>query len=162
LEGGIPGAGGSPFDVFSNIFEGGRRQGGSQGPRKAKSVLHPIEVSLSDVYCGVKKKMKITRDRICKECNGKGGKEDSISQCAKCGGAGRVAKVVKMGMMISQTISACDECRGKGKVIKDKCKKCKGKAVMEDVKIIDIEVDKGTPEGHRFVFSGEADEYVFS
>lgn len=142
------------------MFGGGGHRQKAQGPRKAKSVLHLLEVLLADVYTGVKKKMKVTRDRICKECNGKGGKEDSISQCAKCGGAGRVAKIVKMGPMVSQTISACDECRGRGKVIKDKCKKCRGKAVVEDVKIIDIDVEKGTPEGHRYVFKGEADEYV--
>lgn len=139
------------------MFEG---RGERQGPRKAKSALQPLEISLNDAYCGAKKKMKITRERVCKECGGKGGKEDSITQCAKCGGAGRVAKVVRMGNMVSQTISGCDECRGRGKVIKDKCKNCKGKGVVQDIKIIDIDVEKGTPEGHRYVFAGEADEYV--
>lgn len=104
--------------------------------------------------------MKVTRDRVCKDCEGKGGKEESIAQCTKCGGAGRIAKMVKMGFMVSQTISPCDECRGRGKVIKDKCKSCKGHGVKEEVKILDIEVEKGTPEGHRYVFAGEADEYV--
>ena len=104
--------------------------------------------------------MKVTRDRVCKECEGKGGKEDSVSQCGSCGGSGRVAKVVKMGFMVSQTITTCEECRGKGKIIKDKCKLCKGKGVVEDVKVLDIDVEKGVPEGHRYVFKGEADEYV--
>lgn len=142
-----------------DMFNGGRGQR-NQGPRKAKSVLHVLVVTLADVYVGVKKKMTITRDRICKDCNGKGGKEDSITECQKCGGAGRVAKIVRMGMMVTQSISACDECRGRGKVIKDKCKTCKAKCVFEDSKEIEIEVGKGTPEGHRFVFNGEADEYV--
>jgi len=159
LEGDIPGGpGGAPFDIF-DLFE--RRARGPQGPRKGRSVLHLLKVNLSDIYKGVKRKMKVTRDRICKECQGKGGREDSITECPACKGAGRVAKVVKMGFMISQTIAPCDECHGRGKIIKDKCKNCKGKAVLEDQKIIEIEVEKGTPEGHRYVFAGEADEYVF-
>ncbi len=154
LEGNVPpGAGGFGFE---DLLRNARRD---QGPRKAKSVLHLLEVPLSDIYAGAKKKMKVTRDRVCQECKGKGGKEDSITECATCGGAGRVAKVVRMGFMVTQTITHCEDCRGKGRVIKDKCKKCNGKCVIEEVKIIDVEVDKGTPEGHRFVFAGEADEY---
>ncbi len=161
LEGGIPNGGGSPFDLFDLLGGGGRRQG-PQGPRKAKSVLQLLELSLADVYVGAKKNMKITRDRPCPDCKGKGGKEDSITECAKCKGAGRVMKVVQMGFMVSQSISPCDDCRGRGKVIKDKCPRCKGKAIVEDVKVLEVNVEKGTPEGHRFVFSGEADEYVRS
>ena len=160
LESGGPGAGGSSFDLFDLLNGGGARRQGPPGRRKAKSALQVLELSLAEVYAGTKKKMKVTRDRVCTECKGKGGKEESITECSKCKGAGRVAKVVQMGFMVSQTISACDECRGRGKVIKDKCPKCKGKAIVEDVKVLEITVDKGTPEGHRFVFSGEADEYV--
>ena len=157
MEGGIPGSGGSGFDVFDFL---NKRGGRSQGPRKAKSVLQVLEVSLKDVYNGIKKKLKITRDRVCKDCNGKGGKEDSITKCEACNGAGRVAKIVKLGFMVTQTISPCDECRGKGKIIKDKCKPCKGKGVIEEIKTLEIDIEKGVPEGHRYVFKGEADEYV--
>ena len=31
--------------------------------------------------------------------------------------------------MIMQTQTSCDECNGEGKIIKDKCKECKGKMV---------------------------------
>lgn len=144
-----------PFDI---IFGNARR--GPQGPRKGKSILQLIEVSLTDVYNGVKKKMKVTRSRLCKECNGKGGKEDSIIECTACSGTGRVTKVVRMGFMVSQTVSPCSECRGRGKVIKDKCKKCKGKAIVEEEKVLELDIAKGTPEGHRFIFNGDADEYV--
>lgn len=160
-------------DIFSHIFGG--RGGPSSGPppkRKAKSVLHLLEVSLADVlvsayfkiksqvYKGCHKKMKISRDRVCKECEGRGGKGDSVIQCTKCNGMGKVIKTVSSGFMMTQTIAHCDSCRGRGKIIKDKCKKCSGNGVVTDVKIQDIELEKGTPDGHRYVFKGEADEYV--
>jgi len=104
--------------------------------------------------------MKITRNRICKECNGKGGKEETITKCSACSGTGRVAKVIQMGNMISQTIKACDECRGRGKTIEEKCKECNGRTVVEEQKTIELDIVKGTPDGHRFTFNRESDEYV--
>jgi len=153
LDGSIP-TGGAGFD-----FEDLLRQKRDMGPKKAKSVLHLLEVPLSDIYTGIKKQMKVTRDRVCAECKGKGGNEDSITTCTTCGGSGRVAKVIRMGFMVTQSISHCDDCRGKGKIIKDKCKKCLGKCVIEETKILEVDVEKGTPECHRFTFAGEADEY---
>ena len=137
-----------------------RRGQGKKGKRKTKSKRQIQEDSLKDIYTGKKKKKKVTRDREGKEREGKGGKEGAVSKWGSCGGSGRVAKVVKMGIMVSKTITTCEECRGKGKIIKDKCKLCKGKGVVEDVKVLDIDVEKGVPEGHRYVFKGEADEYV--
>lgn len=155
LEGGVPGPGGDPFEfLFKNAGRGPR------GPKKGKSILQLIEVSLGDIYNSTKKKLKVTRTRLCKECNGKGGKEDSITECTACSGTGHIAKVVKMGFMMSQSISPCNECRGRGRVIKDKCKACKGKTVVEEEKVLELDITKGTPEGHRFVFKGDADEYV--
>lgn len=153
LEGGIPDSN-NPFEF---LFKHGRAP---QGPRKTKSILQLVELTLADVYTGIKKKIKVVRNRICAQCGGKGGSEESIAECTACSGTGRVAKVVKMGFMISQTISACEECGGRGKTIKDKCKKCHGKTVVEEAKTLELDIDKGTPEGHRFVFNGESDEYV--
>ncbi len=157
-EEGLENGGPPPTGTSFEDILGGMR--GQRGPRKGKSVLQLLEISLKDIYTGTKKKMKVTRDRICKECEGKGGVGDSVTECKACNGAGRVAKVVRMGMMITQTIQPCSECRGRGKIIKDKCTKCGAKGVLEDVKILEIDVEKGTPEGHRYVFAGEADEYV--
>ena len=144
-------------------MEGGEGPGrGPQGPRKGKTMLHLIEISLYDSYNGVDKKMRVNRLRICKECEGKGGKEDSIAPCNGCSGMGRVAKMVRMGFMVTQMIAPCDECQGRGKIIKDKCKNCKGRCVVEEEKVLELNIEKGTPEGHRFVFKEDADEYVSS
>lgn len=147
-------------DLFRMFSEGGRPGGGAERKRKAKSVLHLLEVSLADVYKGVQKKMKFTRDRICKDCDGKGGKGDSITECQRCGGHGKVIQTISRGFMMTQTIAPCDACRGRGKIIKDKCKKCGGATVNSEVKVQDVDVEKGTPDGHRYTFKGEADEYV--
>jgi DnaJ homolog subfamily A member 2 len=159
MPGGPGGPGGEGFGgLFEHLFTGQGPRG--ERKRKAKAVLHLLDVSLSEVYSGTKKKMKFTRDRICKDCEGRGGKGDSITECARCKGRGQVIEVISRGFMMTQSISACDVCRGRGKVIKDKCTKCNAKGYVPDVKIENIDVEKGTPDGHRYVFKGEADEYV--
>jgi DnaJ family protein A protein 2 len=152
LEGGLPGTGSDPFDFIN-------RHGRQQGPRKSKSILQLIEISLTDAYNGTKRKVRITRNRICKDCNGKGGKEETITECSVCSGTGRIVKIIQMGNLIQQTMRVCDECHGRGKVIGDKCKKCNGRAVVEEQKVIELDIAKGTPDGHRFTFDGESDEY---
>jgi DnaJ homolog subfamily A member 2 len=63
--------------------------------------------------------------------------------------------------MYSQSTKPCDDCEGKGEVIneKDKCKECNGKKVVKDKKILEVQIDKGAPNGEKYVFHGEADEY---
>lgn len=51
-------------------------------------------------------------------------------------------------------------CHSLGEVIneKDRCKKCEGKKVIKEVKILEVHVDKGMKHGQRITFSGEADQ----
>jgi len=64
-----------------------------------------------------------------------------------------------MGPMMLQTQQTCDECKGTGQVIKDKCKDCKAEKVVYVNKKIDVEIDKGVPDGHRYTFADEGDQY---
>jgi DnaJ family protein A protein 2 len=63
--------------------------------------------------------------------------------------------------MYSQSTRPCDDCEGKGEVIneKDKCKECLGKKVLKEKKILEVQIDKGAPNGEKYVFHGEADEF---
>ena len=73
-----------------------------------------------------------------------------------------VTKMVQLGPgMYSQSSGPCDKCGGKGEIIneKDKCKTCNGKKVNKERKVIDVEIDKGTPHEYKYTFHGEADEY---
>jgi DnaJ family protein A protein 2 len=49
---------------------------------------------------------------------------------------------------------------GEGYVIKecDKCKECKGQKVSQEKKMLEVDIDKGAPDGKRYVFPGESDE----
>lgn len=63
--------------------------------------------------------------------------------------------------MYSQRTGPCDECSGQGETVneKDKCKTCNGKKVTKEKKVLEVQVDKGAPNGERYIFHGEADEF---
>lgn len=53
-------------DIFSQMFGGGmRRQGGPQKPKKGKPVMHPMKLTLADIYNGKSTKIAVNRERIC-------------------------------------------------------------------------------------------------
>lgn len=54
----------------------------------------------------------------------------------------------------------CGDCSGTGSSLreKDRCKKCKGKKVMEEKKLVEFWIERGMEEGDRIVLPGEADQ----
>lgn len=57
-------------------------------------------------------------------------------------------------------LSGLTACLSVGEVIseKDRCKKCEGKKVVKEVKILEVHVDKGMKHGQKITFGGEADQ----
>lgn len=140
---------------------GGRRPQQS-GPKKGKPVMHPLKVTLEEVYAGKTTKIAVNRERLCSGCDGKGGKDGAVQKCKTCKGKGMVIKMQQLGPgMYSQSQGPCDDCRGQGEVIneKDKCKTCNGKKVQKEKKILEATIDKGVPNGFQYTFHGEADEF---
>ena len=62
--------------------------------------------------------------------------------------------------MITQNVTTCPRCQGTGEIIDqaDKCKKCKGKKVVDEKKTIVVHIEPGMEDGDKISFSGCADE----
>uniref|UniRef100_A0AAY5KRT0 DnaJ heat shock protein family (Hsp40) member A2a n=1 Tax=Esox lucius TaxID=8010 RepID=A0AAY5KRT0_ESOLU len=143
------GGGGGMDDIFSHIFGGGLfgfmgGQGRSRngGRRRGEDMVHPLKVSLEDLYNGKTTKLQLSKNVLCGTCNGQGGKTGLAPG------------------MVQQMQSVCTDCNGEGEVIneKDRCKKCEGKKVSKEVKILEVHVDKGMKHGQKITFGGEADQ----
>lgn len=149
-------------DILSQMFGGGGGRRQPAGPKKGKPVQYPLKVTLEEIYNGKQTKIKVNRERICNKCDGRGGKEGAVAKCGACKGRGMVTKMQMLGPgMYSQSSGPCDDCRGKGEVIdeKHKCKTCNGKKVCKEQKVLEAEIDKGSPNGQQYTFHGEADEF---
>jgi len=88
LSGDAGGMGMNPEDLFASFFGGAFGGSSRSGPRRGKDVVHPLKVSLEDLYKGKVFKLSIKRNVICKACNGKGGKEGAVKNCSDCNGRG--------------------------------------------------------------------------
>lgn len=163
-EGGPGGGGGNLFDVLFGGGGGGRGRGASSNggrsqKRKGEDVVFPLKVTLEDLYLGTSKKLRLTKNILCNECSGKGGK--NVEACKSCRGRGIKLVVRQLGPgMIQQMQTQCDECKGEGSIVseKDKCKTCEGNKTLKEKKTLEVFVNKGMRHGERIVFNGEADE----
>ncbi|KAL5684063.1 hypothetical protein ACJX0J_010448, partial [Zea mays] len=168
LKEGMGGGGGmhDPFDIFQSFFGGGSPFGGggsSRGrrQRRGEDVVHPLKVSLEDLYNGTSKKLSLSRSVLCSKCNGKGSKSGASSRCAGCQGSGFKVQIRQLGPgMIQQMQHPCNECKGSGETIsdKDRCPQCKGDKVVQEKKVLEVFVEKGMQNGQKITFPGEADE----
>lgn len=128
------GAGGFS-DIFENIFSdfmgGGRGQQRSYAQAGA-DLRYNMEITLEEAFFGVEKEIKIPSTKVCEACHGHGtadGKEPEI--CPDCHGSGKIRQQ-QGGFFIVET--TCPKCRGKGRIIKEACKECKGAGVIGEEK----------------------------
>ncbi|XP_031100557.1 dnaJ protein homolog [Ipomoea triloba] len=155
-----------PFDIFQSFFGGGNPFGGGSGgrgrrQRRGEDVIHPLKVSLEEMYSGTTKKLSLSRNVICSKCNGKGSKSGSSMKCGGCQGSGMKVTIRQLGpSMIQQMQQPCNECKGTGETIsdKDRCPQCKGDKVVPEKKVLEVHVEKGMQNGQKITFPGEADE----
>ncbi|TJX51591.1 molecular chaperone DnaJ, partial [Soehngenia saccharolytica] len=152
------GASHNPFDIFESFFGGspfgGSAFGGgsSRGRRQkqGEDVVHPLKVSLEELYTGISKKLSLSRNILCPKCKGKGSKSGASSRCSGCQGSGMRVSIRQLGPgMIQQMQHVCSDCRGSGETIsdKDKCAQCKGNKVVQDKKMLEVNVEKGMQHG---------------
>jgi len=165
-EGGGGGGGFSsnPMDIFDMFFGGGDpfgRGGGRRGPRRTKNLVHQLSVSLEDMYNGTVRKLALQKNVICDGCDGIGGKAGAVQKCPNCRGTGMQVRIQQLGPgMMQQIQSMCQECHGEGERVDPKlrCKKCNGRKVNRERKILEVAVDKGMEDGQKVTFSGEGDQ----
>jgi len=157
--GGGGGGGMDPGDLFSFFGGGGGGGGGRRGPRKGKDVLFRLKVGLEDLYNGANKKLRLTKQVICKPCDGEGG--TGVAKCTTCKGRGVRVVIRQLGPgMIQQMQAQCDACDGEGEIIPPgkRCSSCRGEKVQKVKKTLEVHVEKGMRHGQKVVFRGESDE----
>ena len=134
--GGDPGGGGDIFDVLS----GRNRRQRSPGIKKGENMVHPLKVTLEQIYKGSARTLRLTRKVI--------DKEKGVETCGECGGRGAKIQTIRMGPMIQQVQKVCDACGGNGTIYRQQ-------KVQET---LEVHIPKGAPDGHKLTFSEKADE----
>lgn len=152
------------FYNFFNNMNGGPPAGGARpGKPRTKDAEINVDVTLEDLFNGKVIKITSTRDIICSHCHGTGAKKHAVPRkCGVCDGEGTVRKIRRVGPgLVAQDYVDCSTCSGAGKIYrtKDRCKKCTGKKVVEETKILEFEIEKGSFSGELIVLKNESDQY---
>jgi DnaJ-class molecular chaperone len=135
-EGGNPGfPGGFPPDLFANMFGGAPR-----GPPRRADHEHVITISLEEAYRGTVKNMKITLQRICREC---------VTKCTTCGGRGQVHH--QMGPFAMA--QPCGQCQSQGSV-NNGCTGCNFKKNKKENLNLELKIPMGVESGNVLTARG--------
>jgi len=150
------GEGMDPSDLFSHFFGGHSQQ--SRGPRKTKDIVTELSVTLAELYNGATKIMNVPRYVLCTPCDGTGANDKKSYTCTTCRGSGqREVHQPFGGFSIRQTVT-CNACRGQGEAVPAnlKCKTCRGQKLMEELKKLSVDIEKGSPDGKKLLYRGES------
>ena len=149
-------------DIFSSIFGGGFGGGFGGNSRRSNA---PVEgddesvrliLSFEEAVFGCKKEVTFRRVEACSSCHGSGAESGTQAEtCPTCRGRGRVVVQQRTFMGVMQTETACNTCGGKGKIIKNPCKKCSGKGFVRVTKTLRVDIPAGVNTGNRVILRGQ-------
>jgi len=150
--------GGVEFDM-NDIFSQFGFGGGGQRQKRGRDVSIDINLKFEESIFGVTRKVLLTKNNVCKTCDGSGGKPGSeMKTCTTCSGQGKIHEQRQSLMGSFTTVRECSTCVGKGKIPSERCGTCAGAGVARTEEEIQIKVPAGIQDGEviRLTGRGEA------
>ena len=165
---GHAGMGSGGFDPgFSNIedifdlFGFGEMFGGRARTRstvqRGSDLRYDLEITLEEAASGKEEKLRIPRLEKCVGCDGRGAEKGTQPEnCISCGGSGQTR--YQQGFF--SVMRTCPNCQGKGQIIRNPCKTCRGAGRVEKEKALEVKIPAGVETGSRLRVSGEGEAGV--
>jgi molecular chaperone DnaJ len=138
---------------FGDLLGGGRRRGGRRGTPGA-DLRYDLELSFEEAAFGATHTLQVPRLEVCEDCKGSGSAGGSAPvTCNACGGVGQM-RFSQGFLTVART---CPQCQGRGTVISDPCKRCRGQRRVEQERTLEVKVPAGVEEGARMRLTGEGE-----
>ncbi|MDD4333424.1 MAG: molecular chaperone DnaJ [Patescibacteria group bacterium] len=152
---------GDMFGGLGDIFGFGGTRGGKRGPKKGRDIETLLTIDFSEAVFGAEKEISLKKIITCDKCHGNGAEPGAkIETCKTCGGTGRVIKMQRTIFGNMQVQATCNDCGGEGKIYSQKCSKCSGRGVAEEIVKLKLKIPAGIDNGEsiRLTGQGEAGE----
>jgi molecular chaperone DnaJ len=149
-------SGGGIGDIFSSIFDFGKRRTGTrqQGPQRGQTIEYAVEVPFTLAARGGKLAITVPVNETCPACTGSGAAPGtSPTTCPECRGSGTVT-FGQGGFAVSRP---CPACYGRGTIPTDPCPTCHGQGQLRQQKQIQITVPAGVDTGSKLRLSGQGE-----
>ena len=145
---------GNGFDSIFDIFFG---RGNRRAKQRGADLRYDLPISFEEAAFGVKKEIQFQSHARCTSCNGSGAEENSFETCKSCQGQGQIRRSLRTPFGVMNQITTCHACQGEGKVIKKRCKLCRGSGRIEKTKTVEITIPAGVDNGNQIRLDGEGE-----
>lgn len=144
---------------FGDAFRGPLFRGvGRRTRARGRDIQTTIIISLAEVARGINRQIEVERLAACEECEGTGMMPGThMSRCDVCSGSGQVRSTRQslFGTFISS--NTCPTCKGRGEVITEPCRKCKGAGRGCMTEILELELPPGVDRGDSLRLRGKGE-----
>jgi len=150
-----PGAGGSGWGSFRDIFSGVfNRERHAQGPQPGTDLEYQVNVDFWTAIRGGTARLEIQRQEVCPTCHGRAS-TGGAQTCPECHGTGQVTQ---MGGRMKFNLQ-CPRCGGSGKV-QNACPTCHGEGTVYRTEPLEFRIKPGTRDGQRIRLAGKGNAGV--
>lgn len=143
--------GGGMGDIFGGFKKQNRKP--FKRPIEGDDIIKNITIGFNDSVYGCVRKVEVSINVKCSDCQGLGGK--SVKNCDICGGTGRIRKMTNQGFMQFIREEQCSKCEGKGEIIEEKCTKCSGNCYNKITKTLNVKIPKGQRSNGKIIYRNE-------
>jgi len=145
-------------DLFSSIFDLGRRRWGRQsGAERGQDLELTVEIPLQTAARGGRVQIVVPVAEECATCSGSGSRPGTRSRtCHECGGGGRIS-FGQGGFAVSRP---CPACYGRGQIPTDPCPRCHGSGELREERKIMLSVPPGVDTGSKLRLSGQGERGI--
>ena len=146
--------GGGLGDLFTSIFDRGRKRRRPGMPERGHDVEYAVEIAFRTAARGGKVTLNIPMTEECATCAGSGNAPGTRPQtCPECKGSGNVT-FGQGGFAVSRP---CPNCYGRGHIPTTPCPVCQGTGSLREERQIAINIPSGVDTGTRLRLSGKGE-----
>ena len=146
-------------DIFGSFFGGGfggGRRTNPNAPQRGESIRMSLAISFEEAAFGCEKAVTVERYENCETCHGSGCAPGTTPEvCPDCHGTGTVQVRRQTPMGVFATSSPCPKCGGKGRIIHQPCKDCRGSGMVRKKKTIQASIPAGIDNGQTISIRGQ-------